>query len=89
MLFVSCSVASGFALVKLSFGTAFLTGAIQIQEDGDQKIIDRWSRVFDLKYCTSCGVEVAPAFQCEHFRKQADLPEDFFDLCRDCRVAQR
>ena len=65
------------------------TGAISIQEDGDQKIIDRWSRVLDLKYCTACGVEIAPVFQCEYFRKKADLPEDFFDLCRDCRVAQR
>ena len=65
------------------------TGAIQIQEDGEQKIIDRWSRVLDLKHCKSCGVEVAPAFQCDYFQKKANLPEDFFDLCRDCRVAQR
>jgi len=65
------------------------TGAIQIQEDGEQKIIDRWSRVLELKYCKSCGVEVAPVFQCDYLQKKADLPEDFFDLCRDCRVAQR
>jgi NADH dehydrogenase/NADH:ubiquinone oxidoreductase subunit G len=65
------------------------TGAIQIQEDGDQKIIDRWSRVLELKHCKSCGVEIAPVFQCDYLARQAGLPEDFFDLCRDCRVAGR
>ncbi len=65
------------------------TGAIQELTLKKQKIIDRWSRVLDLKYCTSCGVEIAPVFQCDYFQKKANLPEDFFDLCRDCRVGQR
>ncbi len=65
------------------------TGAIQIQEDGEQKIIDRWSRVLELKHCKSCGVEIAPAFQCDYLARQAGLEPDFFDLCRDCRVARR
>jgi len=65
------------------------TNAIQIQENGEEKIIDRWSRVLKLRTCSECGMEFAPDFQLRFIQKKYDLPEDFFDLCRDCRAMKK
>lgn len=65
------------------------TNAIRIQEDGDEKIIDRWSRVLKLRACSECGVEFAPDFQLRYLQQKYDLAADFFDLCRDCRAMQK
>jgi len=44
-----------------------------------------WKTDFPMAKCTKCGRYFAPVKQLEHFRKIANLPEDHFDTCIDCR----
>lgn len=63
------------------------TGAIQMEDVGDIRIIRRWGGEarFKLKKCKVCGCYFAPESQLEYIRKKAGLPEDYFDVCPNCR----
>jgi len=53
--------------------------------EGPARIIDNWKVSFALKRCAKCGEPFAPQFQLEYFTAKAQLPADFFDVCRECR----
>ena len=58
-------------------------GVIPMEEhDGVRRI---WKTDFPMAKCAKCGRSFAPVKQLEHFRKIANLPEDHFDTCIDCR----
>jgi NADH dehydrogenase/NADH:ubiquinone oxidoreductase subunit G len=59
------------------------TGYIKMEEVRDARII--WDRVFKMKRCKVCGNLFAPEAQLEYIRKKWKLPEDFFDVCPNCR----
>jgi len=63
------------------------TGAIQMEDVGDTRIIRRWGGEarFKLKKCKVCGYYFAPEIQLEYIRKKASLSEDYFDVCPNCR----
>ncbi len=53
---------------------------------GPARIIDNWKVGLALKQCEKCGEHFAPQFQLDHFSKRASLPDDFFNVCRQCRT---
>lgn len=53
---------------------------------GPARIMDRWKVGLKMKYCQTCGEPFAPQFQLEHIRRKAKLPDDFFDVCPQCRT---
>jgi len=62
-------------------------GVIPMEEhDGIRKI---WKTEFPMAKCNKCGKYFAPVRQLEHFRKIANLPEDHFDTCVDCRSIKK
>jgi len=52
---------------------------------GPARIIDNWKVNFEMKRCKECGEAFAPAFQLEYIKKKAQLADDFFDVCVQCR----
>lgn len=44
-----------------------------------------WKTEFPMQRCTQCGRYFAPIKQLEYFRKVANLPEDHFVKCKNCR----
>lgn len=63
------------------------TGAIEMEDVGDTRIIRRWNRQaeFKLKKCSVCRNYFAPEIQLEYIRRRANLPADFFEVCPDCK----
>lgn len=58
-------------------------GFIPMEEhEGVRRI---WKTDFPMAKCSKCGRYFAPVKQLEHFRKIANLPEDHFETCIDCR----
>jgi len=55
------------------------------QVEGPVRVIENWKVSFPFKRCSKCGEPFAPQVQLEYFTKQAHLPADFFDVCRECR----
>jgi len=77
------------------------TGAISMQDiaegetgtvpdgetvNGPARIMENWKVGLQVKRCAKCGEPFAPQFQLDHITKQASLPPDFFDVCRNCRA---
>ncbi len=54
--------------------------------EGPARIMDNWKVGFKMKRCTKCGEPFAPEFQLEQISKKVSLPDDFFDVCRQCRM---
>lgn len=44
-----------------------------------------WKTEFLLQKCKKCGRYFAPVKQLEYFRKIANLPEEYFEVCFNCR----
>lgn len=44
-----------------------------------------WNTDFPMAKCEKCGRHFAPVKQLEHFRKIANLPENHFKTCPQCR----
>lgn len=61
------------------------TQCIEMEDIGDTRIIHNWKVEFKLKKCRACGNYFAPEAQLEYIRKKWNLPEDFFDVCPNCR----
>jgi len=61
------------------------TGAIEMEDIGDTRIIHNWKAEFKLKKCNVCGNYFAPELQLEYIREKLNLPQDFFDTCPDCK----
>lgn len=58
-------------------------GVIPMKEENGVRRI--WNTDFPMARCEKCGRAFAPVKQLEHFRKIANLPEDHFKLCQQCR----
>jgi len=61
------------------------TNCIGFRQVGTMREIPRWERKLPMRVCTRCGYPYAPIFQLTYFRNRARVPQDFFDLCPDCR----
>ncbi len=61
------------------------TGAIKMEDKGDNRIIHNWKVEFKLKKCKGCGNYWAPEKQLDYIQKKCGLPADFFDLCPTCK----
>lgn len=61
------------------------TGAIKMEDRGDMRIIHNWNVEFKLKKCKVCGNYWAPEAQLDYIRQKVNLPEDFFNICPDCK----
>jgi NADH dehydrogenase/NADH:ubiquinone oxidoreductase subunit G len=61
------------------------TQCIEMEDIGDTRIIHNWKVEFRLKRCKVCENYFAPEAQLEYIRKKWNLPQDFFDVCPDCR----
>lgn len=61
------------------------TGAIKMEDKGDTRIIHNWNVEFKLKKCKVCGNYWAPEKQLDYIRDKLHLPEEFFDICPDCK----
>jgi len=61
------------------------TGAIKMEDKGDTRYIYNWKVEFKLKKCKVCGNYWAPEKQLEYIRKKWNLPDDFFDICPNCK----
>jgi len=61
------------------------TGAIKMEDKGDTRIIHNWKVEFKLKKCKVCGNYWAPEKQLDYIRDKLHLPEEFFDVCPDCK----
>lgn len=61
------------------------TGAIKMEDKGDIRLIHNWKVEFKLKKCKVCGNYWAPETQLDYIKKKWNLPEDFFDICPNCK----
>lgn len=61
------------------------TGAIKMEDKGDIRLIHNWKVEFKLKKCKVCGNYWAPETQLDYIKKKWHLPEDFFDICPNCK----
>lgn len=63
------------------------TGAIEIEDIGDKRRITmpHTTMEFPLRQCKACGRYFAPEKQLRFIIKKANLPQDAFDKCPDCR----
>ena len=52
------------------------------EKDGIRRI---WKTDFPMQKCKVCGQYFAPVKQLEYFQKIANLPEDHFEKCINCR----
>ena len=61
------------------------TKCIKMEDVGDTRMIHNWDVTFKLKRCQVCGNYFAPEKQLEYIREKLELPEDFFDICPNCK----
>jgi len=61
------------------------TSCIKMEDKDGTRIIHNWKVRFKLKQCKVCGNYFAPEAQLDYIKKQAGLPDDFFDACPNCR----
>ncbi|MFH0800271.1 MAG: 2Fe-2S iron-sulfur cluster-binding protein [Pseudomonadota bacterium] len=62
------------------------TNYIEMTEDENTRSIPLWDVKFEMAKCKKCGQKIAPKKQIEFMKKKAkDIPEDWFDLCQNCR----
>lgn len=62
------------------------TRYIEVQETAESRTFPLWHVTFEFARCTRCGQKVAPKKQIEFLKKRAKgLPDDWFDLCQNCR----
>lgn len=61
------------------------TGAIKMEDKGDTRYIYNWDVEFKLKKCKVCGSYWAPEKQLDYITKKWDMPDDFFDVCPNCK----
>ncbi len=61
------------------------TGAIKMEQKDGVRTLVNWKREFKMKKCSVCGQYWAPEAQLDYIRKKANLPDNFFDVCTNCR----
>ena len=67
------------------------TSCIGFEQLPTQRSLRRWNRKLPMRTCSRCGYAYAPIFQLAHFekiiKKTTSTPDEWFDLCPDCRPA--
>lgn len=63
------------------------TGCLKMKDLGEERRIDKWKRVMEMKKCTECSLPYIPQPQVEFIMDKAleRPPEDWFQKCPDCR----
>ncbi|MFH1874835.1 MAG: 2Fe-2S iron-sulfur cluster-binding protein [Pseudomonadota bacterium] len=61
------------------------TNYIKVEEDDKVRKFPLWNVEFEMAHCKKCGQKIAPKKQLEYLRQKANLAEDWFDLCNNCR----
>ncbi len=61
------------------------TGYIKMTDKDGKRYIENWKVELELQSCENCGAYIAPKRQLDYIRNIADLPNDFYNLCFDCR----
>jgi len=61
------------------------TNYIKMEEKDHVRKIPLWHVEFKMQKCKTCGQDIAPEKQLRYIRRKADLPENFFDNCLNCR----
>ena len=62
------------------------TNYIKVEEDEKSRTFPLWHVTFEMARCKKCGQKVAPKKQIEFMKSRSKgLPEDWFDLCQNCR----
>lgn len=61
------------------------TGYIKMEDRDGKRYIENWKVELELAKCENCGAYIAPKRQLEYIRNVADLPDDFYNLCWNCR----
>ncbi len=59
--------------------------AIKMVQTREARTIKRWQRTLPMKVCSVCGEPFMPEYQIEYFTHRAKVPEDFFEVCPNCR----
>ncbi len=58
---------------------------IKMEEDDKVRRFPQWKVAFEIARCKKCGQKVGPKRQLEYLIKRANLPEDFYEVCQNCR----
>ena len=61
------------------------TGYIKMIDKDGKRYIENWKVELELQQCENCGADIAPKRQLDYIRNIADLPDDFYNLCWNCR----
>ena len=61
------------------------TGYIKMRDENGKRYIENWKVELELSQCEKCGAYIAPKRQLDYIRNLADLPDDFYNLCWNCR----
>jgi len=61
------------------------TGAITIEDGEKIREIKYWDAALPFRECKICGKVVAPEAQIKYLSKKAHLPNEFFEVCQDCK----
>ena len=61
------------------------TKYIKMEDKGAKRYIYNWKVAFDMLQCKKCGDFIAPVKQLDYIKKKVSLPEDFFEICNNCR----
>jgi NADH dehydrogenase/NADH:ubiquinone oxidoreductase subunit G len=59
---------------------------IRMEETEEERTIVRWERTLKMKKCSVCGRSLAPWYQLEYIKERVKLPQNFLDVCPDCRA---
>ena len=62
------------------------TGAIEVEDVGDKRIIRIWHAELQMRRCRICGSRFAPEAQIRYFARKLNMSEKDFELCPSCRV---
>lgn len=61
------------------------TNCIEVKEDNNTREFPKWNVSFEMAHCKKCGQKIAPKKQLEYFNEKVELPDDWFDVCNNCR----
>jgi NADH dehydrogenase/NADH:ubiquinone oxidoreductase subunit G len=59
--------------------------AIKMVQTPETRTIKRWQRTLPMKVCKVCGEPFFPEYQVQYMAKRVNIPEDFFEVCPNCR----
>jgi predicted molibdopterin-dependent oxidoreductase YjgC len=61
------------------------TNYIKMEDKDGKRFIYNWKVELELEKCEKCGAYIAPKRQLEYIKRVAELPDDFFKICVNCK----